>query len=195
MSLEETKDALVKDSSFGYHGDRDVSLVPGTNKVLIETDSEYGHGSNFLKRCYFQFFEDKLFIITININQDKMDYYSIFTKLSEKYGKPDSLDPQSATWKNDDITLSLERPLTLKYIDNEKKFYEIWTSKESIVKSLGKGLFKKVNEIPALPINGIKIFDGITYSSKIIENDSYVISVTLKANEDFNIEFINEFKM
>lgn len=83
----------------------------------------------------------------------------------------------------------------LKYIDNEKKFYEIWTSKESIVKSLGKGLFKKVNEIPALPINGIKIFDGITYSSKIIENDSYVISVTLKANEDFNIEFINEFKM
>ena len=83
----------------------------------------------------------------------------------------------------------------LKYIDNEKKFYEIWTSKESIVKSLGKGLFKKVNEIPALPINGIKIFDGITYSSKIIENDSYVISVTLKANEDFNIEFINELKM
>ena len=83
----------------------------------------------------------------------------------------------------------------LKYIDNEKKFYEIWTSKESIVKSLGKGLFKKVNEIPALPINGIKIFDGITYSSKIIENDSYVISVTLKTNEDFNIEFINEFKM
>lgn len=119
MSLEETKDALVKDSSFGYHGDRDVSLVPGTNRVLIETDSEYGHGSNFLKRCYFQFFEDKLFIITININQDKMDYYSIFKKLSEKYGKPDSLDPQSATWKNDDITLSLERPLTLKYIDNE----------------------------------------------------------------------------
>ena len=48
-----------------------------------------------------------------------MDYYSIFTKLSEKYGKPDSLDPQSATWKNDDITLSLERPLTLKYINNE----------------------------------------------------------------------------
>lgn len=119
MTLEETKEALVKDSSFGYHGDRDVSLVPGTNKVLIETDSEYGHGSNFLKRCYFQFFNDSLFIITININPDKMDYYSVFTKLSEKYGKPSSLDPQSATWKNDDITLSLERPLTLKYIDNK----------------------------------------------------------------------------
>ena len=42
MSLEDTKKALIKDSIFGYHGDRDVSLVPGTNKVLIDTDSEYG---------------------------------------------------------------------------------------------------------------------------------------------------------
>ena len=83
----------------------------------------------------------------------------------------------------------------LEYIKNEKTFYEVWTSKESIVKCLGKGLFKKVNEIPALPINGIKVFDNIVYSSKIIETDSYVISVTLKTNEDFNIEFINEFKM
>ena len=37
MSLDETKNNLVKNSEFGYHGDRDVSLVPGTNKVLIET--------------------------------------------------------------------------------------------------------------------------------------------------------------
>lgn len=119
MSLEDTKKALIKDSIFGYHGDRDVSLVPGTNKVLIETDSEYGHGSNFLRHCYFQFYDDKLFIITINVNPDRMDYYSIFTKLSEKYGNPTSLNPESASWKNDDVTMSLERPLTLKYIDNK----------------------------------------------------------------------------
>lgn len=119
MSLEETKDNLVKNSEFGYHGDRDVSLVPGTNKVLIETDAEAGHSYGFLQRCWFQFFDDELFIITININPEKMDYYSIFTKLSEKYGKPTSLNPKSATWKNNDVTMTLEKPLTLKYIDNQ----------------------------------------------------------------------------
>ncbi len=118
MSLEETKENLIKNSEFGYHGDRDVSLVPGTSKVLIETDAEAGHSYGFLTRCWFQFFDDELFIITININPEKMDYYSIFTTLSEKYGKPTSLNPKSATWKTDDITMTLEKPLSLKYIDN-----------------------------------------------------------------------------
>ena len=40
MSLEETKDNLVKDPDFGYHGDRDVSLIPNSSKTLIETDAE-----------------------------------------------------------------------------------------------------------------------------------------------------------
>lgn len=118
MSFDETKDALLKDSDFGYHGDRDVSLVPGTNKVLIETDSENGLGSTFLKHCWFQFYNDQLFIISININTEKMDYYSVFTTLVKKYGEPTSLSPQNAIWKNDDTTMSLEKPLTLKYIDN-----------------------------------------------------------------------------
>ncbi len=119
MTLEETKDALIKDPDFGYHGDRDVSLLPGGTRELIETDASTGHGSNFLERCYFQFFMNELFIITININPDRMDYYSIFTTLTKKYGEPNSFDPNSATWKNDSITMSLERPLTIKYIDNK----------------------------------------------------------------------------
>lgn len=119
MSLEETKNNLVKDPDFGYHGDRDVSLIPNSSKTLIETDAERGVGSNFLKRCWFQFSFDELYIITINVNPEKMDYYSIFTKLVEKYGEPTSFDPQSATWKDDDVTMSLEKPLTLKYIDNK----------------------------------------------------------------------------
>ena len=119
MSLEETKENLVKDPDFGYHGDRDVSLIPNSSKTLIETDAEHGLGSNFLTRCWFQFTFDELYIITININPAKMDYYSIFTKLTEKYGEPDSFTPQAATWKNDEVTMSLEKPLTLKYIDNK----------------------------------------------------------------------------
>ena len=119
MNLEETKDALLKEPDFGFHGDRDVSLLPGGSRELIETDARTGHGSNFLERCYFQFFMDELYIITININPDKMDYYSIFTKLTEKYGQPAEFSPSAATWKDDNVTMSLEHPLTLKYIDNK----------------------------------------------------------------------------
>ena len=119
MSFEDTKIALLKDSDFGYHGERDVSLIPGTNKTLIETDAQYGHGSNFLERCWFQFTNDYLYIITINVNQQKMDYYTIFTTLCNKYGNPTDFNPQKATWKSDEVTFTLEKPLTLKYIDNQ----------------------------------------------------------------------------
>lgn len=119
MSLQETKETLVKDPDFGYHGDRDVSLIPNSSKTLIETDAQRGLGSNFLTRCWFQFYFDELYIITINVNPEKMDYYSIFTKLTEKYGEPTSFSPQAATWKDDEVTMSLEKPLTLKYIDNK----------------------------------------------------------------------------
>ena len=120
MSLDSTKSELQKNPDFGYHGDRDVSLIPGSNRILIETDATKGLGSNFLNKCWFQFSDDTLYTITININPDKMDYYSIFTTLIEKYGEPSSLNSTSATWKDENYTMSLEKPLTLKYIDNKK---------------------------------------------------------------------------
>ena len=102
MSLDQVKDKLKKNSEFGYNGDRDVSLLPGENRILIETDAISGFGFSFLERCWFQFYDDELYIITININKEKMDHYSIFSALCKKYG---------------DYSMSLERPLTLKYID------------------------------------------------------------------------------
>ena len=141
MSLDDTKAALIKDPGFGYHGDRDVSLLPGVNKVLIETDATTGIGSPFLERCWFQFSEDQLYIITINVNPAKMDYYSIFTTLCHKYGEPDKISPESATWKNDEYTMSLEKPLALKYMDNKifdslKQYSNVQKSGEEITRQM-----------------------------------------------------------
>ena len=141
MSLDDTKAALIKDPGFGYHGDRDVSLLPGVNKVLIETDATTGIGSPFLERCWFQFSEDQLYIITINVNPAKMDYYSIFTTLCHKYGEPDKISPESATWKNDEYTMSLENPLALKYMDNKifdslKQYSNVQKSGEEITRQM-----------------------------------------------------------
>ena len=119
MTVDQVKEELKKDPSFGFRGDRDVSLLPGENRILIETDTSRTAPYSFLERCWFQFTNDSLYIITINVNQEKIDYYTIFTTLCNKYGNPTDFNPQKATWKSDEVTFTLEKPLTLKYIDNK----------------------------------------------------------------------------
>lgn len=136
MSVDSTKDALKQNSDFGYHGDRDVSLVPGTEDTLIETDTQRGHVVSFLDRCYFQFNNDALYIITINVNPSRVDYFSMLDTLIQKYGKPTNLNPQIATWKGSGVTMTLERPLTLKYIDDST--FESLNSSSNVEKSGGE---------------------------------------------------------
>lgn len=117
MSLDAAKQALKRDPQFGYRGDRDVSLLPGDSRILIETDTSITAPHSFLDRCYFQFYDEKLYIITINLRQDKVDHYSVFSSLCKKYGNPVSLNPQKSEWRNDSVIMTLERPLTIKYTD------------------------------------------------------------------------------
>ncbi len=114
MTVDEVKGALTSDSLFGYRGERDVSLLPDQKQVLIETE-----GSSFLARCWFQFNDQKLYTITITMNEQIMDYYSVFKTLFDKYGQPSSLSPDIVVWEGRGIRMSLERPLTLKYLDTE----------------------------------------------------------------------------
>ncbi len=118
MSVDEVKETLKKDGQFGYRGDRDVSLSPSDGQTLIETDATYSSFS-YLDRCWFQFSDGKLYIITINLDGSKIDHYSIFSKLCEKYGNPDEISPKKSLWKDDSVIMSLEKPLTLKYVDQK----------------------------------------------------------------------------
>ena len=136
MSLDDTKEALKKDSRFGYRGDRDVSLLPGDARILVETDSSVNAPHSFLDRCWFHFYQEKLYIITINIKSDKVDYYSVFSQLCKKYGNPSSLNPEKSEWKNDSVIMTLERPLTLKYTD--RKVFESLLDSSNVDKSVGE---------------------------------------------------------
>ena len=129
MSLEDVKTALLRDPDFGYRGERDVSLLPGENRHLIET-----RGADFLGNCWFQFHENALYIISINVNPDFMDYYSIFSTLCKKYGNPNYLDPEKATWEDESVILSLEKPLCLKYTDAQT--YQKLTKNQKFKKQL-----------------------------------------------------------
>lgn len=113
MTLENTKQELLKDSLFGYRGDRDVSLLPSSHRqVVIETS-----GSSFVSRSWFLFNDDKLYNMTINLNTEMIDYHSVFKTLCEKYGQPNSLNPEKCVWIDENVSMSLERPLAIKYYD------------------------------------------------------------------------------
>jgi hypothetical protein len=112
MGLEELKEALKGDGLFLFRGDRDVSFLPHREENLVESA-----GSSFIRRAYFQFREGSLFVMSFTLNTALIDYHSVVRSLVEKYGEPGTLNPQEAVWESDTLRLSLERPLTVKYLD------------------------------------------------------------------------------
>jgi hypothetical protein len=112
MPLEAAKQELKSDGYFYYRGEPDVSLLSQPNRTVIETE-----GVTFIEKAFFQFHEKALYIIILRLNDAKIDYYTMYTTLKEKYGPSDSLDPNQEVWENTAVRLSLERPLQVKYID------------------------------------------------------------------------------
>jgi hypothetical protein len=112
--LTTVKDRLKGHPYFFYRGDPDVSFLPQTTKTVIDCEGRY-----YIKRGLFQFSGESLYIITLFLNPERVDYFSVFTALSKKYGRPVSLNPAGAVWQSGGTRLALEKPLTFKYIDQE----------------------------------------------------------------------------
>ncbi len=112
MKVDELKRALASDSDFAFRGDRDVSLLPSSQDILIDTV-----GLSFVRRATFLFHEGVLYIMSFDLNPEKVDHYSVFTSFEKKYGPPVELDPKASVWRSATTRTSLERPLTLKYVD------------------------------------------------------------------------------
>ncbi|MDC7221895.1 MAG: hypothetical protein PQJ59_18335 [Spirochaetales bacterium] len=112
MGLEETKDALLADNYFAYRGDVEVTMFNNPNENIIDS-----RGTGFIERAWFQFREEKLFIIELEMSRERIDYFTIYSRLHDKYGEPDDMTPQYAAWYSEDTILSLEYPLTVKYLD------------------------------------------------------------------------------
>ena len=112
MSLDELKTELADDGLFEFRGDRDVSFLPAKEENLVETT-----GLSFIRRAFFQLREGQVFIMAFSLDTQRVDHYSVFISLIKKYGEPTSLNPHESVWENEETRISLERPLTIKYID------------------------------------------------------------------------------
>ena len=112
MSLHDLKSALKNNSFFVYSGEPDVTMLARPNTNLIDVP-----GITYFSRGVFQVVDDKLYSITLELNPDQLDYFAMYTTLTKKYGEPTALDPSSARWESATVRLSLEKPVTVKYID------------------------------------------------------------------------------
>ncbi|MDR3167773.1 MAG: hypothetical protein LBT93_07505 [Treponema sp.] len=112
MGLEDLKEALRRDGLFYFREDRDVSFLPSREESLVETT-----GLSFIRRAFFQLRDGKVFIMAFTLDPHLVDHYSVFTSLVKKYGEPALLDPKQAVWESADTRIAIERPLTVKYID------------------------------------------------------------------------------
>ena len=112
MTLDAVKAALRREPLFSFAGDPVVSLLPTGDQQIIETD-----GSAFIERGYFQFADDRLFLLTLRLDPARVDYFSMLSTLSDKYGNPEELSPRDAVWQFGDVRLALERPVVVKYQD------------------------------------------------------------------------------
>jgi hypothetical protein len=112
MPLEELKAALTADTAFAFRGDRDVSFLPDSNQNLVDSA-----GRDIIKRAFFQVKDGAVFVMSFEMNTEKIDHYSVFTKFSAKYGSPILLSPKQSEWEDAETRIYIERPLTVKYID------------------------------------------------------------------------------
>ena len=114
QTMAEVERNLKEDPNFDYRGSPDVSLLPQQDRKLIETA-----GNVFVERAFFQFYEDRLYIIILQLNGQRVDHYSMYRTLVRKYGDPNSLSPAESVWLSEAVRMSLERPLTVKYVDRQ----------------------------------------------------------------------------
>lgn len=98
--------------SFLYRGGPDATLLERPNEALIEAEGAY-----YVRRGWFQLASDRVFLITLDLDTRRLDYFTLFNTFSAKYGPPVSLNPDLARWQDGSTLLTLERPLRVKYID------------------------------------------------------------------------------
>jgi hypothetical protein len=131
MKIEDAKEALRGDPLFAYRGDPDVSFLPRSTETLIECA-----GNSYLKRAYLQFQEGKLLSLILVLQEDRLDHFTLFSALQRKYGQPASLTPRETVWQSEQVRFSLEKPLTVKYL--ERKSFEAVRSEGAPQKDLSE---------------------------------------------------------
>lgn len=115
LDFDTAEERLSDDAAFAYRGAPDVSLQLSDGQTVIDTD-----GRGFVTRALLQFDDGILYILTLYLDTSRLDYFTLFEQLRNRYGNPRDLDPQRAWWDDGSTRIELERPLTVRYLDLQR---------------------------------------------------------------------------
>lgn len=170
--------------------------------------------SNIDKRSFEKFtnidVKKEKIVSTIFKNKYVGDYYlndrgkplseSKYFNISHSYGviayvEADNqvgIDIEKIRDVDEDLINYISNETEKSYIKNEKNFYEVWTNKEALSKSIGSGIDKKIKDIPGLPLNSVIKYEGKKFVNKTISYLDYIITVSLMGEAQFDLEIIKE---
>ncbi|MGQ9615867.1 MAG: hypothetical protein ACUVWJ_05625 [Spirochaetota bacterium] len=90
---------------------RDVELFPVEERKILTLSIKPE-----IPFMYLQFFNEKLYAITIIFDERYVDYFSLCDALKQKYGSYTSLSPSWRQWNPEGAIIKVEKPAVVKYI-------------------------------------------------------------------------------
>lgn len=123
MSREEVSQLLSSNKYFNYRGEQDVVFSPVEKQPVIRCA-----GAAYVKRAFFYFQDEVLFSITLMLDEKVISRFTLTQNLSEKYGLPQEVTPKHVLWNSEKHQISIEEPLSVKYLDKDLYFKRLSSS-------------------------------------------------------------------
>lgn len=114
MNRKTVQDKLYQSKLFYYQGEPEVTMTKNPAETLLNCQ-----GRGIVKKGTFHFYKGRLFVITLILNPEEIDYYTLFTRFTKRFGDPKKMSPKSALWENKKTRLGLEKPLAIRFVDAE----------------------------------------------------------------------------
>lgn len=123
MSRDQVLEVAEKIDIMKVPKNRDVEFFPVEERKIITLSIEPE-----VPHMYLQFYNDRLYAITIIFDERYMDFYTLDDQIKEKYGDYKGMNPETRKWEVNGIEITLEKPAVVKYIAL-KEFLEVTSFK------------------------------------------------------------------
>ena len=90
---------------------RDVDFFPVEEREIITLSIKPE-----VPFIYLQFVDDVLYAITVIFDERHMDFYTLSSEVTRRYGEYTTLTPTWRQWQLDTVTVKVEKPAVVKYI-------------------------------------------------------------------------------
>jgi hypothetical protein len=111
MKKDDVKKILENSKDFNAKKEETLSMRLQPDTDIISTE-----GLGFINFAYFHFYKDQLYQIYFLISEEKIGYYYLLKRLTQRFGPPQNFNPKKAGWSNNNVQIIAEKPCTLKYI-------------------------------------------------------------------------------